>query len=214
MTGPYFWSCCRAPIPCTCTFLTHWNISWNKSDTLLLCHLYIHFPNTYLFISLVIRKPIYSNNGPIWSKQRERITIRKFAFIKQPKSIRVMCIPDMIAMTETDTTKTNNIIFQGLIFQYFPWFQFYAYTMIHFTKYIYTVCSFQFNLLSIIFCKNCKLYSATKLYSWSLIYIYIYIYDTRSICIFKTPVAFADDTNLFFFDTDLHVMTSNISNAL
>ena len=176
MTGPYFWSCCRAPIPCTCIFLTHWNISWNKSDTLLLCHLYIHFPNTYLFISLVIRKPIYSNNGPIWSKQRERITIRKFAFIKQPKSIRVMCIPDMIAMTETDTTKTNNIIFQGLIFQYFPWFQFYAYTMIHFTKYIYI----QYALSSL----TCYLSSSAKTVNYIVpqssilgpLYIYIYIY--------------------------------------
>ena len=99
--GVYKWSLCRVPYPCT--FLTYWNISWNRSGTLLLDHLYINFPSRYLLISPIFRRPSSLNNGPVWSRYLEMVIILiiRFFNITQGVYIRVICVaPHMIAVCE------------------------------------------------------------------------------------------------------------------
>ena len=85
--GVYRWSLCRVPYPCT--FLTYWNISWNRSGTLLLDHLYINFPSRYLLISPIFSRPSYLNNWPVWSRYLERVIILIIRFCNITKGYKL-----------------------------------------------------------------------------------------------------------------------------
>ena len=147
--GIYSWSVCRVPYPCI--FLPYWKISGSKLGTLLFYHRYINFPNKYLLISPILKKPSSLNNGPVWSRYFEKVISRTIRFCKTTNGYKLVSYA--LPQTWLQYVKKGYTIEKYKLLRASIYRTFLAFNNMHIPRDtlpdIYAICFSQFNKLSI-----------------------------------------------------------------